>query len=143
MRRLGSRILENPVNEVIERLMAGDEEIVVLFRKAKGFWADFFSVHGSENAADLAKSIGTAQSGYEVLFDFDRGLAKGTMPFTALGYLYDTGAGFEDNRGLAIRTVEAFMSSFVSIEVKGATRDAARQYNLDDDPDVRRSLSRW
>ena len=84
-----------------------------------------------------------AQGGYEVLFDFDRGLAKETMPFTALGYLYDTDAGFEDNRRLAVRTVEAFMSSFVSIEVKGAMRDAARQYSLSDEAEVEDALARW
>ena len=135
--------MENAVNEVIERLMAGDERIAVLFKKARVFWSDFFSKHGSEGAADLAKSVGMAQSGYEVLFDLDRGLAKETMPFTALGYLYDTGAGFEDNRPLAVRTARAFMQSFVSLEVKGAMRDAARQYNLDDDREVRDALSRW
>jgi hypothetical protein len=127
----------------IEQLLAGDESVVRHFQDAKAFWSEFYEKHASDDDEALAKAIGNAQSGHEMAFGGDRYLGKECMPYTALGTLYDTGKGFENNRSLAIRVVAAFMASFVSLEVKGATRDAAILYNLDEEPEVQEAIRRW
>jgi hypothetical protein len=128
---------------VIERLLEGDTTVVQFFAEAKTFWSEFFELHKNDNDAELAKAISNAQPRHEMIFGGDRCLGKVCMPYTAIGTLYDTGKGFEDNRGLAARVVVAFMSSHVSLEVKSAARDAARLYNLTDEPEVEEAIGSY
>lgn len=128
---------------VIEALMAGDQSMPAKFEKARDFWNTFLGDHRSDDDETLAKAVSNAQHQHEWIFDGDRYLGKSTMPFTALGSLYDSGKGFDEQRELAVRLVLAFMKSFVSLEVKGAMRDAASLYNLTDDPRLRDLERMW
>jgi hypothetical protein len=128
---------------VIEALLEGDQSMAVKFEKARDFWITFLNDHGTDDDESLAKAVGNAQPRHEWIFEGDRYLGKSTMPFTALGSLYDVGNGFDEHRDFAVRLVLAFMKSFVSLEVKAATKDAAALYDLTDDPRLHDLHRKW
>lgn len=120
--------------DVIESMMLGRDEYPKAFKSAQDFWAEFFDEHAEDDAADLAEAVDHAQTDFVWRIESDAGLvppfAKSIMALTAIGSLYR--AGFEDNRDLAERVIEAFVgSSSLSIDVKAAARDVAQMYSLD------------
>jgi len=119
------------VISVIKALMAGDDHVLDHFRRTEKFWEDFFVGKRDADVSILAKALSDAQFRFEALLGNNRGLAKEIMPYTALAYLYDEGAGFDDNRKLAERLIPAFAKSTCSLEVQFSAKRAARLFNLD------------
>jgi hypothetical protein len=125
--------------ETIKRLMKGDKTVADSFKKADGFWKHFFEVHGHESSeADLARALGNSQLQFEMMLDMNRAFAKSMMPITCLAALYQERIGFDENRRLAIKVVNAFRQSLVSGEVKGGyLREAVMLFHLDEEVDLK------
>ncbi len=113
--------------------MDGEPKVVEHFKMSKAFWAKFFEANRNADVAALAHALGDAQGSFEIQTDWDRALAKEIFAYTCLGYLYDTHKGFDNNKPLAKRVVDAFDKSICSLEVKSSAREAAELFSLTDD----------
>jgi hypothetical protein len=120
--------------EIIQRLLAGDTNVVTGFVKCKKFWETFFEEHKADTDDELAAALTDAQVTVEHIFDSNRALGKQAMPLTCFGSLYDEIHGWNDppKKVLAKRLANAFQKSLVSLEVKDYARDAAELYYVHD-----------
>lgn len=120
------------MHSVIESLMNNDASVVEHFSKAKEKWQEILSDIKTVSVSELAKRLSFAQSWFEANCG-GRDEGKIIMPWTAFASIYSTQDGYSrPNMGKneAIKLAQAFAKSSVSIEVKGAARDAARSYYL-------------
>jgi len=119
------------VHKTLERLIAGDEEIVTYFRRAAAIFDELYGPLRDADVKDWAKWLTDAQLDVEHVCAMDRGFGKEIMPWVAMAVLYSTAKGFENNRPLTIKLVQAFANSMCSAEVKSETRRVAQSYYLD------------
>ena len=130
------------MRELFHRLLSGDEDVPGQLVAAAEFWRTFHSEHRTLGQAELTKAVGSAQFRHEHIIE-DRHAGKMSMPFVAIGVLYDEGNGFDENLKYAVRLSKAFLASHVSVEVHSATRDAVLFYDLYDyDSDLKNVVSR-
>jgi hypothetical protein len=116
---------------LFHRLLNGDENVLSRIGETAAFWRNFHIQHGTLDHASLAREVSHAQFYHEQIIG-ERHAGKMSMPFVAIGVLYDEGFGFAERSEYAVRLAKAFLGSSVSVEVHGATRDAVLFYDLYD-----------
>lgn len=119
--------------DIISDLLRAPDDLSNQMQQAKAFWEDFFSKHGGDSVADLAKALAVAQMRVERLFR-DRARGKEMMPISALGTLYLADEGWQTNgKDFPRKLMQAFAQSMCSLEVKSSAESAVKMYWLDED----------
>jgi hypothetical protein len=116
---------------ILEALKLGDANVLESFVEAEKLWTDILSDIDGLSIEDLAEKLHLAQSSFERACG-ERHLGKMVMGWSAFPHFYTCESGFEDRGPSAYKLLQAFNSSFCSVEVKHAAREAAEMYGVKD-----------
>lgn len=119
------------MQQTIEKLINGDQDIVGYYTKAKAYWDEILVKHPPEDTAGLAKEITAAQISR---FEHDCGgrwLGQEIMAVVGIAQFYaEEGGDYGEKHRKAKLVFEAIMKSTCSIEVFGHAKAVAKEYSL-------------
>lgn len=120
------------MHSVIESLMNNDPSVVEYFSKAQEKWQEILSDIKTVSVSELAERLSSAQPWFEANCG-GRTKGKQIMPWTGFASIYSIQDGYDrPNKSMdeAAKLANAFAKSSVSVEVKGAAREAASSYYI-------------
>ena len=120
------------LKQILDGLKTGDRDIASMWQKLDAQWAEWLARIDDQSVDDLAHELTFNQTIAERICDGSRSLGKGMYAWTAFAHLYTLQDGIGDNGRKAVKLADAFEKSMVSIEVKYAAKEAAKQYAVDD-----------
>jgi len=122
----------------IQKLIEGDRKVVDYYQHAKAIWEEIsktIDIKDESNIKALAQELTSRQiSNFEHKCG-GRHIGQEIMAWYGIAQYYrvEDGFGSEEDRLQSAKNVyEAFQRSSCSIEVKGAARNAAKFYYLDE-----------
>lgn len=116
---------------ILDGIKTGQQDIAGMWQKLDAEWAGWLSRVDDQSVEDLASDLTTHQMTAERICG-SRSLGKAMYAWTAFAHLYTLQDGIGENGRKAVKLADAFEKSMVSIEVKFAAREAAKQYAVDD-----------
>jgi hypothetical protein len=117
---------------IIDELKTGNHQIVNFFVEAENLWKGILINIDSIEVTDLADTLSKSQYKFEGACNRNRRLGKRVMAWSGFAHFYTCQNGFDDNGARAFKLAQAFSKSSCSLEVKGAARNAALHYSVND-----------
>ena len=117
----------------IEKLIAGDPQIVSHFEEANKKWDKIFSTYDPNESNNIDK-ISEEVFVHQGQFERDCGgrtLGQEILVISGLGRFYSSQSGFEGNEDAVNNVYKAILQSQCSIEVHGYAENFAKAYDLE------------
>jgi|SRR6056297_2921274 len=115
----------------IEKLINGDEEIIIYYQKSKEIWNNILDEIDINDVDKLAEQLTDKQLEFELNCG-GQNLGQELMVVVGIAQFYSTDRGFENSLKKAKLVSEAFSISMCSLEVKYCAKEISRSYDLND-----------
>jgi hypothetical protein len=112
-----------------DRLIKGENEIILYYNKAVSLWMDIRNSHAFVSADKLAEELSKQQPVFERECG-GKNLGMEIMAMVGIGQFFSAETGFESTLNDALLVLNAFEKSYCSIEVKLSAEKAATIYHL-------------
>jgi hypothetical protein len=120
------------MQSILDKLKNGNMDIVSFFVQAEELWGELLDDIDDISIQELAERLHVKQGGFETICG-ERHLGKIVMGWSSIPHFYSSDSGFEEGNGeRAYKLSQAFASSYCSVEVKHAAREASEVYSVKD-----------
>lgn len=120
--------------QTLEKLIAGDSEIIEAYQKVKAKWSEIlqdFDFESKDAVEKMAELVSFWQIPMEHIAG-ERWLGQEIMVIVGIGQFYSTKIGFDANIKEVLTVYNGFLTSMCSLEVKYHAETIGRLYNIND-----------